>query len=169
MKPKSSLLPAALAGSLLSGAAPAADTLSQIVTHAGAQPSMKGPEDYFTGSVRVDPLFAPSAPASYSGGAVSFEAGARSAWHTHPAGQYLLVTAGVGRVQEWGGPLVELRAGDVVWCPPGVKHWHGAAPAAAMTHIAITGVRDGKNVEWLEQVSDEQYRREAVGAVGSGT
>ena len=159
MKPARLLPPAlVLTAALISGAA-AADDRSQVVTHAGAQPSVQGAADFFTGSARIDPLFAPTDPASFSGGAVSFEPGARSAWHTHPAGQYLVVTAGVGWVQAWGGPVVEVRPGDVVWCPPGVKHWHGATPTTAMTHIAITGVVDGKNVDWLEKVSDEQYRR----------
>ena len=130
---------------------------SQTVTRAGSQPSTKGPAEYFTGSVRVDPLFAATESAPYSGGYVTFEPAARSNWHTHPAGQRLIVTHGVGRTQEWGGPIVEVRAGDHVWCPPGAKHWHGASPTTAMTHIALTGNRDGKNVEWLEKVTDEQY------------
>lgn len=131
---------------------------SQAVTRAGSQASAKGPAEYFTGNVRVDPLFAANESAPYSGAYVTFEPGARSNWHTHPTGQHLIVTHGVGRTQEWGGPIVEVRAGDHVWCPPGVKHWHGAAPTTAMTHIALTGTRDGKNVEWMERVSDEQYK-----------
>jgi quercetin dioxygenase-like cupin family protein len=130
---------------------------SQTVTRAGAQPSTTGPAEYFTGSVRVEPLFAANESAPYSGAHVTFEPGARSNWHTHPTGQRLIVTHGVGRTQEWGGQIVEVRAGDHVWCPPGVKHWHGASPTAPMTHIALTGTRDGKNVEWLEKVTDEQY------------
>ena len=129
----------------------------QSVTRAGSQPSTKGPAEYFTGNVRVDPLFAANESAPYSGAYVTFEPGARSNWHTHPTGQRLIVTQGVGRTREWGGPIVEVRAGDHVWCPPGVKHWHGASPTTAMTHIALTGTRNGKNVEWMEKVTDEQY------------
>jgi len=132
---------------------------SQTVAVAGSQPSAKGPAEYFTGSVRIDPLFPAQNGAPYTGGSVTFEPGARSNWHTHPAGQHLIVTSGVGWTQQWGGPIVELRAGDVVWCPPGVKHWHGATPTTPMTHIAITGAVAGKNVEWMEQVSDDQYRK----------
>ncbi|EPR27891.1 MULTISPECIES: (R)-mandelonitrile lyase [Geobacillus] len=126
----------------------------------GAQPSAKGQEAYFTGSVRVDSLFQENEFAPYSAAYVTFEPGARTAWHTHPVGQRLIVTYGVGWVQEWGGPIREIRTGDVVWFPPGVKHWHGATPTTAMTHIALTGVANGKAVEWLEKVSDEQYRRD---------
>jgi quercetin dioxygenase-like cupin family protein len=136
---------------------------SQTITRAGSQPSTRGPAEYFTGSVRVDPLFAPKESAPYSGGHVTFEPGARSNWHTHPTGQHLIVTGGVGLTQEWNGAASELRAGDVVWCPPGVKHWHGATPTSAMTHIAISGMSDGKNVDWMERVTDEQYAK----AVGS--
>lgn len=132
---------------------------SQTIIRADSQPSTKGPAEYFTGSVRVDPLFAAKDAAPYSGGMVTFEPGARSAWHTHPAGQHLIVTSGVGWTQEWGGPVTQIRAGDVVWCPPGVKHWHGATPTTAMTHIALTGTVSGKNVEWMEKVTDEQYRK----------
>ncbi|VVP12713.1 cupin domain-containing protein [Pseudomonas fluorescens] len=130
---------------------------SQKITRAGEQASMTGPADYFTGHVRVDPLTTATAELNTSTVYVTFEPGARSAWHTHPAGQYLVVTAGVGRTQEWGKAVQELRPGDVVFCPPGVKHWHGAAPSTAMTHIAITGMRNGNNVRWMEKVSDEQY------------
>jgi quercetin dioxygenase-like cupin family protein len=129
------------------------------IARAGSQASAKGPAQNFTGSVRVDPLFAPHAPSTASGAAVTFAPGARSAWHTHPAGQVLVVTAGVGRVQQWGGPVQEIRPGDVVWTPPGVKHWHGATPTTALTHIAIQDAVNGKNVEWLEKVSDEQYAK----------
>jgi quercetin dioxygenase-like cupin family protein len=129
----------------------------QRITPAGTQPSAVGPADFFTGRVRVDPLYPANADINASGGLVTFEPGARSAWHTHPKGQYLVVTAGVGRTQEWGKPVQEIRPGDVVWCPPGIKHWHGAAPTTAMTHMAITGTADGKNVNWMEKVSDEQY------------
>jgi quercetin dioxygenase-like cupin family protein len=131
----------------------------QTIVRAGSQPSTHGPEQYFTGKVRVDPVFAASADVPYSAAYVTFEPGARSAWHTHPAGQRLIVTAGVGRTSVWGGPVVEIKVGDAVWCPPGVKHWHGAAPGSPMTHLALTGQKDGKNVEWLEKVSDEQYGR----------
>jgi quercetin dioxygenase-like cupin family protein len=124
----------------------------------GSQPSGKGPTEYFSGTVRIDPLFSPPAPARAGGGSVTFEPGARTAWHAHPLGQTLIVTAGCGRVQREGGPVEEIRPGDVVWIPPGVKHWHGAAPATAMTHIAIQEKLDGKAVDWLEKVTDEQYR-----------
>jgi quercetin dioxygenase-like cupin family protein len=131
---------------------------SQKITHAGEQASMTGPADYFTGHVRIDPLSAANASINTSTAYVTFEPGARSAWHAHPGGQYLVVTAGVGRTQEWGKPVQALRPGDVVWCPPGVKHWHGAAPSTAMTHVAITGTENGKNAIWMEKVSDEQYQ-----------
>jgi quercetin dioxygenase-like cupin family protein len=124
----------------------------------GSQPSGKGSADYFTGAVRVDPLFQAPDPARASGGCVTFEPGARTAWHAHPLGQTLIVTAGCGRVQREGGPVEEIRPGDVVWIPPGVKHWHGAAPTTGMTHIAIQEKLDGKIVEWMEQVSDTKYR-----------
>ena len=126
---------------------------------AGSQPPLQGPEQNFTGKVRVDPVFALNEHAPYGIAYVTFEPGARSAWHVHPAGQRLVVTAGVGRTGTWGGPVVEIRAGDAVWCPPGVKHWHGAAPGSAMTHLALTGQKDGKNVVWMEKVSDEEYAR----------
>ena len=124
----------------------------------GLQPSNKGPADWFTGAVRIDPLFQASAPARVSGASVTFEPGGRTAWHTHPLGQTLIVTAGCGRAQRWGGPIEEIRPGDVVWFPPGEKHWHGAAPTTAMTHIAVAEVLDGKVVDWLEKVTDEQYQ-----------
>jgi len=127
------------------------------ITRAGAKPSGKGPTDWFTGTVRIDPLFSPSEPARAQGGQVTFEPGARTAWHTHPLGQTLIVTSGVGRVQRWGGPIEEIRPGDVIWFAPGEKHWHGAAIKTAMTHIAINEVLDGKAVDWLEQVSEQQY------------
>ena len=129
------------------------------VTRPGSQPSARGPAEHFTGSVRVDPLFPANAPSRMSGGSVTFEPGARSAWHTHPLGQVLIVTAGVGWVQRWGGPVEEIRPGDVVWIPPGVKHWHGAAATTGMTHIALQEHVDGRVAEWMEQVTDEQYRR----------
>ena len=128
------------------------------INHAGSQPSGGGPSEYFTGAVRIDPLFERSDPARALGVSVTFEPCARTAWHTHPLGQTLIVTAGFGRVQSWGGPIEEIRPGDVVITPPGEKHWHGAAPSASMTHIAIVEKLDGKTVDWLEKVSDEQYR-----------
>lgn len=127
------------------------------IKRAGSQPSTKGPSDYFTGTVRIDPLVQAPAPARVAAAAVTFEPGARTAWHTHPLGQTLIVTAGVGRVQRWDGPIEEVRPGDVVWFAPGEKHWHGASPTTALTHTAIQERLDGKAVEWLEQVSDEQY------------
>ncbi|MFY2558133.1 cupin domain-containing protein [Corallococcus terminator] len=127
------------------------------IIRGGSQPSAKGPAETFTGAVRVDPLFQPSAPSRTAGAYVTFEPGARSAWHTHPLGQTLVVTAGMGRVQAWGGPVEELRPGDVVWTPPGQKHWHGASPTTAMTHLAIQEQLEGKSVEWLEKVTDAQY------------
>jgi quercetin dioxygenase-like cupin family protein len=131
--------------------------------HAGSQPSTKGPQAYFTGTVRIDPLFPATDPSRVSAGIVTFEPCARSAWHTHPLGQRLIITAGCGRVQRWGGPIQEIRAGDVVIVAPGEKHWHGAAPTTAMTHIAIQETLDGRNVDWLEKVTDEQYRPEPSG------
>jgi quercetin dioxygenase-like cupin family protein len=127
------------------------------IKRAGSQPSTKGHADWFTGTVRIDPLFKTEAPARVAGASVTFEPGARTAWHTHPLGQTLVVTAGFGRVQRWGGPIEEIRPGDVVWIPPGEKHWHGAAPATALTHIAVQEQLDGRMVEWMEQVSDGQY------------
>jgi quercetin dioxygenase-like cupin family protein len=125
----------------------------------GSQPSSKGPADWFTGIVRVDPLIQANPPARAFGASVTFEPGARTAWHTHPLGQTLIVTAGCGRAQRWDGPIEEIRPGDVIWFPPGEKHWHGAAPTTAMTHIAIQENLDGKVVDWLEKVSDEEYQR----------
>jgi quercetin dioxygenase-like cupin family protein len=126
----------------------------------GTQPSEQAPAAYFTGNVRVDPLCRPPAPARVQSTSVTFEPGARTAWHTHPLGQTLVVTAGCGRVQCWDQPIQEIRAGDVVWIPAGEKHWHGAAPTTALTHIAIHEHLDGKNADWLEHVSDAQYRGE---------
>jgi quercetin dioxygenase-like cupin family protein len=125
----------------------------------GSRPSGKGPETYFTGTVRVDPMFQAGDPARVSGGHVTFEPGARSAWHTHPLGQTLIVTSGLGWAQSEGGPIEEIRPGDVIWFPPGEKHWHGASATTAMTHIAVTEFLNGKNVDWMEKVSDEQYRK----------
>ena len=128
------------------------------ITRNGSQPSGKGPEEYFTGAVRVDSLFQADAPARIGGGIVTFEPGAHTAWHTHPLGQTLFVTAGYGWAQREGGPIEEIRPGDVVWIAPGEKHWHGATPTTGMTHIAIAEQLDGKSVDWMEQVSDEQYQ-----------
>ena len=128
------------------------------IKRSGSQPSTKGSADYFTGSVRVDPLFEAPAPARVRGALVTFEPGARTAWHTHPLGQTLIVMSGCGWAQRWGGPIEEIRPGDVAWFPPGEKHWHGAAPTTAMTHIAIQEQLEGKVVEWMEQVSDKQYQ-----------
>ena len=128
------------------------------IKRSGSQPSNKGPADWFTGTVRIDSPFKGSAPARVSGAIVTFEPCARAAWHTHPLGQTLIVTAGCGRVQRVGGPIEEIHPGDVIWFPPGEKHWHGAAPTTAMTHIAIQEALDGKAVDWLEKVSDEQYK-----------
>jgi len=127
------------------------------ITKSGSQPSAKGPADWFTGAVRIDSRFQREAPARIGGATVTFEPGARTAWHTHPLGQTLLVIAGCGRVQRDGGPIEEIRAGDIVWFEPDERHWHGAAPATAMTHIAIAEMLDGKVVEWMEHVTDEQY------------
>ncbi len=127
------------------------------IKRSGANPSGRGPAEYFTGNVRVDPLHDAPAPARMSTAAVTFEPGARTAWHTHPLGQTLVVTAGCGRAQRWGGPIEDLRPGDVVWIPPGEKHWHGAAPATGMSHISIVEKLDGVSADWLEKVSDEQY------------
>src|ERR671923_2864338 len=127
------------------------------IQRSGSQPSGKGPAEYFTGSVRIDPLFEAPDPARARGASVTFEPGSRSAWHTHPLGQTLIVASGYGWVQSEGGPKEKIRPGDVVWCPPGEKHWHGATTTTAMTHIAIQEALDGKVVEWMEKVSDEQY------------
>ncbi len=124
----------------------------------GSQPSGKGPAAYFTGTMRIDPLFQAAAPARAVGAGVTFEPGARTAWHTHPLGQTLIVTSGFGRAQRWGGPIEEILPGDVIWFPPDEKHWHGAGATTAMTHIAIQEQFDGKTVDLMEQVSDEQYQ-----------
>jgi len=125
----------------------------------GTRPSTQGPSDWFTGTVRIDPLLQTEAPARVAGAQVTFEPGARTAWHTHPLGQSLIVTNGLGWVQREGGPVEEIRPGDVVWFAAGEKHWHGAAPTTAMTHLAIQEALDGKAVDWMEKVTDEQYRR----------
>lgn len=127
------------------------------ITRAGSQPSAKGPADWFTGTVRIDPLFQAQAPARAAGVAVTFEPGARTAWHTHPLGQTLIVISGAGGAQRWGGVIEEIRPGDVVSFAPGEKHWHGASPTTAMTHIAVQEALDGTPVEWLEHVTDKQY------------
>ena len=129
------------------------------ITRNGSQRSRKGPAEWFTGAARIDPLFQAPDPARVSGASVTFEPGARTAWHTHPLGQHLIITSGFGWVQREGGPIEDVRAGDVVWFPPGSKHWHGATPTAAMTHIAIQETLNGKNVDWMEKVGDEQYRK----------
>jgi quercetin dioxygenase-like cupin family protein len=127
------------------------------IKRCGSQPSAKGSAEYFTGAVRLDPFINPPDPARVRGAAVTFEPGARTAWHAHPLGQHLIVTAGCGRVQRWGGSIEEIRPGDVVWIPPGEKHWHGATPTTAMTHIAVQERLDGQAAEWMEHVTDEQY------------
>lgn len=127
------------------------------VMQSGAKPSVKGPSEYFTGTVRIDSPFQGTDPARVGGATVTFEPSARTAWHTHPLGQTLIVTAGLGLVQEWDAPAQEIRPGDIVWIPAGVKHWHGAAPGTAMSHIAIAEAQEGKVVEWMEHVTDEQY------------
>lgn len=129
------------------------------ITRKGSQTSIKGPSEWFSGTVRIDPLFIKANPPSrVTGASVTFEPGARTAWHTHPLGQTLIVTNGFGRVQREGEPIEEINPGDVVWFPPGEKHWHGASPLSAMTHIAIQEDLDGSTVEWMEKVSDEQYK-----------
>lgn len=149
---------------VLAGLMPAAEALSRThqsvtVQRAGSQPPTVGAAQNFTGTVRVEGRFQGSAPARISGGTVTFEPGARTAWHTHPLGQTLIVTAGVGLVQHWDGPVQEIKPGDTVWIPPGVKHWHGASATIGMTHVAISEALDSKTVDWLEHVSDDQYRR----------
>ena len=129
------------------------------IKRVGSQPSATGPSDWFTGTVRIDPLFQAPDPALVQGASVTFEPGARTAWHTHPLGQTLIITAGFGWAQRWGGPIEEIRPGDVVWCFPGEKHWHGATPSIGMTHIAIQEKKDGKVVDWMEHVTDDQYRK----------
>ena len=128
------------------------------ITRSGSQPSEKGPSEWFTGTVRLDPLFRAPDPARTAGASVTFEPGARTAWHVHPLGQTLIVTAGCGRAQRWGGPIETIRPGDVISIAPGEKHWHGASPTTAMTHIAIQERLHGKAVEWMEHVTDDQYQ-----------
>ena len=133
------------------------------IRRSGTQPSNRGPAEYFTGAVRLDPLHQAADPARVASASVTFEPGARTAWHTHPLGQTLIVLAGAGLTQRWGGPIERIRPGDVVWIPPGEKHWHGATPTTGMTHIAIQERLDGRTVDWMEPVSDEQYRGEPAG------
>jgi len=148
-------LPAAIVLSFSLVASVSGQTIT--IARSGSQPSRPGPAENFTGSVRVDSPFQASDPARVSGGLVTFEPGARSAWHSHPLGQTLIVTAGIGRVQQWGGPIDEIRQGDVVWIPPNQKHWHGASPNSSMAHIAIVEQLDGRSTDWMEKVSDAQY------------
>jgi quercetin dioxygenase-like cupin family protein len=154
-------LPAATVASLVLAASSASAQSDQtiVITRVGSQPPTMGSAENFTGAVRVDSRFQATAPARVSGGVVTFEPGARTAWHAHPLGQTLIVTAGVGRVQRSDGPVQEIRPGDLAWIPPGVKHWHGASATVGMSHIAIAEALDAETVEWMEQVSDEQYRR----------
>ena len=158
-----SLVFVAATRSSLAETAPVSDTTKRKkamdIKRNGSRPSSKGPDTWFAGRVRVDPMFQVGDPARLSGGQVTFEPGARTMWHTHPLGQTLIVTSGLGWVQCENGPVEEIRPGDIVWFPPGEKHWHGATATTAMTHIAITEWLDGKNVDWMEKVSDEQYRR----------
>jgi 4-carboxymuconolactone decarboxylase len=152
------------------GAAPTAsvqDAQTITITRSGSQPSRQGPAEYFTGSVRIDPLFQANDPSRTSGAYVSFEPRARSAWHTHPLGQILIVTAGTGWVQQEGGEKQEIKPGDVIWTPPGVKHWHGATATTAMTHIAIQEELNGKNVDWMEKVREEEYKMTAMPKAGA--
>jgi len=148
---------AAFALSLGASAVYAAEQEPINVTRVGSNPSSAGAEQNFTGSVFVDSRFQAAAPARVGGGVVTFAPGARTAWHTHPLGQTLIITSGVGRVQKWGDTVQEIRPGDVVWIPPGVKHWHGASPSVGMSHIAIAESLDGKSVDWMEKVSTDQY------------
>ncbi|MGC2402701.1 MAG: cupin domain-containing protein [Acidobacteriaceae bacterium] len=149
----------AAAPSGISQSEPAPNSKTIKITRTDLLQSKKGSADYFTGSVQVQELFPANDPSRTSGGKVTFEPGARSAWHTHPLGQILIVTDGTGWIQQWGGPIEEIRKGDVVWIPAGVKHWHGATPNTAMTHIAIQEQLNGKAVEWMEQVTDQQYHK----------
>jgi quercetin dioxygenase-like cupin family protein len=154
-----SLVAATISIALCAPAALAQTNPMITVTRPGAQSSASGPAENFTGSVRVDSRFQGTAPARIGGGIVTFAPGARTAWHTHPLGQTLIVTAGFGLVQQWDSPVQEIRPGDIVWIPPGVKHWHGATATNGMSHIAFSESLNGKSVEWMEQVSQEQYRR----------
>lgn len=146
-----------LAMILFAATASAQSDQAIVITRLGSAPAVKASNDYFTGTAYVDSRFKADAPARMAGGTVVFEPGARTNWHTHPLGQTLFVTEGIGWVQHWGGPIQEIRVGDIVRIPPGVKHWHGACPTFGMTHLAITELLDGKSVEWMEKVSDQQY------------
>ena len=153
------LIAASLAACLLAASAEAQQQQRTVeIQRRGAQPSSTGPAEYFTGSVRVDQRCQRADPSRVGGGIVTFEPGARTAWHTHPLGQTLIVTSGCGLAQGEGGPVEQIHPGDVVWIPPGVRHWHGASATTAMTHVAIAEALDGKGVDWMEHVSDEQYR-----------
>jgi len=154
---------------LIASLALASGTPAQEITiaRAGAQPTQQGPAENFTGTVRVERLFGATEPARATGGLVTFEAGARSAWHTHPLGQTLIVTAGIGRVQQLGGPIQEIRKGDTVRIPPNVKHWHGASPESSMSHLAITEQLEGKVVDWMEKVSDAEFNAPVQGQASS--
>ncbi|ALL71307.1 Transcriptional regulator (plasmid) [Paraburkholderia caribensis MBA4] len=152
-----SIVAPALSAALIATSAAAADPSAITVVHSGSQPSVQGGTQRFTGQVRIDPLFQPKQPSRLSGGMVTFEPGARTAWHTHPLGQTLVVTSGRGWIQAWGAQRQEVAAGDVVSIPAGAKHWHGATSITGMTHIALQEALDGKNVDWLDQVTDEQY------------
>ncbi|WP_181142506.1 (R)-mandelonitrile lyase [Xanthomonas arboricola] len=155
------LFATAMSLSMMAAVTPGGEEQQAIrVSKAGGAASAAGPADYFTGKVRIDAPFQADAPARVGGATVTFEPGARTAWHTHPLGQTLIVTAGAGRVQEWGKPAQQIRPGDIVWIPPGVKHWHGANATVAMSHIAIAEAQDGSPVTWLEQVSEAQYAGE---------
>lgn len=154
---KKSIALSALFALLCPGTILAAQSEDVTITRSGSQASVKGPADWFTGTVRIDTPFAAKAPGRMQGAVVTFEPGARTAWHTHPLGQTLIVTSGCGLVQREGGPIETIRPGDIVWIAPGVKHWHGAAPTTAMTHMAIQEAQDGKLVTWMEKVTDEQY------------
>jgi len=153
------MIPALLCACAVANAAEPRGGEQQVIGKAGVQATSKGPVANFSGEVEVGPLLAASGSSRFSAGQVTFPAGARSAWHTHPAGQYLVVTAGSGWTQEWGGKPVAIRSGDVVWCPPGVKHWHGATRSTGMSHVAMTGTQDGKSVDWMEKVADADYPR----------
>jgi quercetin dioxygenase-like cupin family protein len=154
------LAAAPLLANLAAGASLSQQAEVQVeIKRSGSRPSSQGPADWFTGKVRIDPLFQPQAPARAAGASVTFEPGARTAWHTHPLGQTLIITAGCAWAQREGGPVEELHPGDVVWFSPGEKHWHGATPTTAMTHLAIQEQLDGKVVDWLKHVSDEEYVR----------
>jgi len=149
--------PGTASGSGTPSTAPSENSQTISITRNGSQPSTKGSIEYFTGAVRIDSRFQRSDPARVGGGIVTFEPSARTAWHTHPLGQTLIVTAGAGLIQQWGGSIQEMKQGDVVWIPPGVKHWHGATATTGMAHIAVAERLDGKTADWMDRVTDEQY------------